>query len=224
MKLNGSILIVAALVLLALNGCGWFSKKTPEKPAHELIQEGVKEYDDGDYKKALKAFEQLKDWYPFSKYAILAELRIGDAHYHLQEYPEAVAAYGEFERLHPRNEATPYVVFQIGRCFFEQMDTIDRDQTSTQRALDTFNRLMRQFPGDPYAQKAKVLVKACLKSLAGHDYYVGHFYFRQKEYKAARERFLSVLTQYPDMGYHYKALQYLAECDAYEPVHSEEVQ
>lgn len=218
MKVRGSILIVMAIGLLTVNGCGWFSKKTPEKPAHELIQEGVKEYNDGDYKKALKAFEQLKDWYPFSKYAILAELRIGDSHYHLQQYPEAVAAYEEFERLHPRNEATPYVVFQIGRCYFEQMDTVDRDQTSTQKALDTFHRVIRQYPGDPYAKKAKVHINECLKSLAGHEFYVGCFYFGQKEYKAARERFVSVLTQYPDMGYHYQALQYIAQCDAYKPV------
>ena len=207
------------MILLAfgLAGCSWFKKEGPEKPAHELIQEGVQAYNKGDYKDALDAFKKLKDWYPFSKYAILAELKIGEAHYHLQEYPEAVAAYEEFERLHPRNEATPYVVYQIGQCYFEQMDTIDRDQTAAQKALDTFRRLQRQYPDDPYSQKATAQITACLKSLAGHEFYIGRFYFKQKQYYAARERFLAVITQYPDAGYNYLALQYLATCDAYKP-------
>ena len=47
-------------------------------------------YDDGDYKVAIENFQKLKDWYPFSKYAILAELKIADSHYHLEQYEEAV--------------------------------------------------------------------------------------------------------------------------------------
>jgi outer membrane protein assembly factor BamD len=212
-------LLFAGLIFLALMfaGCGWFGKDGPEKPAHELVQDGVKDYNEGDYKDALESFEKLKDWYPFSKYAILAELKIGECHYHLQQYPEAVAAYEEFERLHPRNEATPYVVYQIGQCYFEQMDTVDRDQSSAQKALDTFRRLQRQYPNDPYAQKATAQIAACLKSLSGHEFYIGRFYFKQKQYLAARKRFLTVITQYPDAGYQYQALRYLAECEAYEP-------
>jgi outer membrane protein assembly factor BamD len=206
------------LVALVFSGCSWFGKKDEDKSVQQLVQEGVQAYDRGNYKDALKAFNKLKDWYPFSKYAIVAELKIADAHYHLQEYPEAVAAYEDFERLHPRNEATPYAVYQIGLCYFEQIDTIDRDQTAAQKALDSFRRLMRQFPNDPYANQAADHIVACLKSLAGHEFFVGRFYFRQKQYAAALHRFLAVIHQYPDVGYHDKALQYIAKCESYKPV------
>lgn len=202
---------------LTLTGCAWFGNEG-EKRADELIKEGVENYDKGNYKKALDAFEQLKDWYPFSNYAILAELKIADAHYHLQEYPEAVAAYEEFERLHPRNEATPYVVYQIGLCYFEQIDTIDRDQMPARKALETFRRVIGQYPDDPYARKAQNHIPACYMSIAGHEFYVGRYYFSQGYYKAALERFTAVITEYPDVGYHQKALIYIAECEAYQPV------
>ena len=66
--------IVAAAVLVC-TACSWFASENVEKPAQELIQDGVDAYDRGRYTEAIKNFEQLKDWYPFSKFAILAELK-----------------------------------------------------------------------------------------------------------------------------------------------------
>lgn len=206
------------LSVLVFSGCSWFGKKHEDKQVQQLLQEGVRAFDRGDYRAALKSFGNLKDWYPFSKYAIVAELKIADAHYHLQEYPEAVAAYKDFEQLHPRNEATPYAIYQIGLCYFEQIGTIDRDQTAAQKALETFRRLMHEYPNDPYAKQAADHIVDCLKNLAGHEFFVGRFYFRQKQYAAALHRFLAVIHQYPDVGYHDRALQYIAKCEAYKPV------
>ena len=55
---------------------------------------------------------------------------------------------------------------------------------------------------------------ACIKSLAGHDLYVGRFYFRNRYYKAALGRFKAVLMEYPDVGLQHDALKYIAICEA----------
>jgi outer membrane protein assembly factor BamD len=208
--INGS----AFLMLLALiTGCAWFESKE-ESTAQELASDGMEQFKNGDYKDAIKTFQNLKDWYPFSKFAILAELKIADAHYKLEEYEEAIFAYEEFENLHPRNEAIPYVLYQIGRCHFDRLDTVDRDQTSARKALEAFDRLQKQFPENSYAIRSGEHMKKCLKSLAGHEFYVGVFYYKSKHYKAALSRFRSVLLNYPDVGVHHKALEYIALCEA----------
>ncbi|TES93463.1 MAG: outer membrane protein assembly factor BamD [Desulfobacteraceae bacterium] len=207
------ILVFGLISLLVVSGCAWFETKE-EKTAQELASDGMDQFNRGKYKKAIESFEKLKDWYPFSKFVILSELKIADAYYNIKEYEEAVAAYEEFENLHPRNEAVPYTIYQIGLCYFEQIDTVDRDQTSAKKALDTFNRLKKQFPVDSYTIKAQEHIKKCLKSLAGHEFYVGIFYLKNKHYKAALNRFKSVLSNYPDVGVHQTALQYIALCEA----------
>lgn len=207
------IIIGCMLLVSVFPSCAWFEKKQ-EKPAPELATDGMDAYQDGKYEKAIESFETLKDWYPFSKYAILAELKIADAYYQLKQYEDAIFAYEEFERLHPRNEATPYVIYQIGRCYFDRIDTVDRDQTSTQKALETFDRLVRQHPQNSYAVTAEEHMKKSLNMLAGHEFYVGLFYFKSKRYKAALYRFKAVLNHYPDTGVHYQALQYIARCEA----------
>lgn len=206
-------MVFGFISLFLVSGCAWFETKE-EKTAQELVSDGMEQFNSEEYRESIESFEKLKDWYPFSKFAILAELKLADANYNIKEYEEAIALYEEFESLHPRNEAIPYVIYKIGLCYFDQIETIDRDQTPANKALNTFNRLEKQFPGDSYTIKAKEHIKECLKSLAGHEYYVGLFYLKSKHYKAALSRFQSVLTKYADVGVHQRALQHIATCDA----------
>jgi outer membrane protein assembly factor BamD len=225
MRLQGKdmkrFIVVGIVILLVCSGCNALKKswnaitgKEFSASAQQLAWDGMDAYEDGDYKEAIEYFQQLKDWYPFSKYAILAELKIADSNYHLKNYEEAIFAYEEFEKLHPRNEAIPYVIYQIGRCYFDQIDTIDRDQTPALKAYETFQRLDKQFPDDKYARSGAEHITTCLKSLVGNEYYIGVFYYKSKHYKAALHRFMAVLSDYPDVGYHQKALEYIAKCEA----------
>jgi outer membrane protein assembly factor BamD len=215
------ITAVAIIILFLGPGCTALKKswnaligKDETGTAQELAWDGMDAYEDGNYRIAIENFQKLKDWYPFSKYANLAELKIADSHYHLKEYDEAIFAYEEFEKLHPRNEAIPYVIYQIALCYYDQIDTIDRDQTPARKALETFQRLHKQFPDDQYARSGNEHIPKCLKSLAGNEYYIGVFYYKSKHYSAALQRFMAVLANYPDVGYHQKALQYIAKCEA----------
>lgn len=196
-----------------VSGCAWFQTKEKET-AQELAEAGMEAFRDEDYKEAIEYFEKLKDWYPFSRYAILAELKLGDAYYHREEYEEAIFAYEAFENLHPKNEAVPYVVHQIGHCYFDRLDSIDRDQTMARKALQVFERLIRTYPASPYVRKAEEHIKVCNKSLAEHEFYVGLFYYKGEHYKAALERFKAVIRSYPDLGVHHEALEYIPLCIA----------
>ena len=203
------VLTVCLLTLMVLTSCSWFGVQK-EESAEELANEGMEEFNSGNYRMAVQVFHKLKDWYPFSKYAILAELKIADGLYKLRQFEQAIYAYEKFEGLHPRNEATPYVVNQIGLSHFGRVDTIDRDQVSARMALMTFKRLIKQFPDSLYAQKAKENLIKCQKSLAGHELEVGIFYYKSKHYRAAINRFKTVVTDYPDVGsIHHQALQFI---------------
>jgi outer membrane protein assembly factor BamD len=211
----GSIFpIIAIVAAAALSGCAWFQSETTVEPVEVLIQNGNDAYEDGDYRDALEAYQKLKDWYPFSKFVTLAELRIADSHYRLEQYDDAIFAYKEFMDLHPNNEAIPYVLYQIGRCHFDRIDTIDRDQTNTRKALETFQQLRTQFPESEYADRAADHIHRCLKSLAGNEFYIAMFYYKSKRYDAALQRFRAVVLKYPDVGLTFEALQYIAQCEA----------
>jgi len=184
------------------------SRKTPA----ELVAEGVRDMERGRYTAAIEAFEDVRDRFPYSKYAVLAELRIADAEFKRGEYDAAFEAYDQFEKLHPKNENIPYVIYQKAMCHFERMTTPDRDQSHTMRAKEIFERLIRRFPKDEYADRAKKNLRECLLFLAEHELYVGRFYFKMGKYRAAMARYNYLLQNYPDMGQYYEALEYISKC------------
>lgn len=181
-------------------GCSVFDKDTAQmnKSAQQLAAEGAAAFMNEDYKDAVKAYTDLKDWYPFSKYAILAELKIADAQFHLEAYDEAIVAYESFERMHPRNEAVPYVINQIGKSWFSQIDTVDRDSTSARNAMAQFQRLVWQYPDSEYVLEAMKKIEACIDTIAGHELYVADFYNKTEEYLAAQKRYEFIVEHYPE--------------------------
>ena len=183
-------------------------EKTPE----ELMKEGLRDMKDGFYEGAIEVFQQIKDKYPYSKYVIIAELKIADALFFKGNYDDAYEAYSEFEKLHPVNPNIPYVIYQKGMCHFERVSTVDRDQYHTKKAKEEFERLIRRFPDSEYARIAKWRLRKCYANLAKHELYVADFYFKMKKYKAALQRYRYAIMHYPDVGQYYKALKGIELC------------
>jgi len=104
------------------------------------------------------------------------------------------------------------VIYRTGLCWFDRIDSVDRDQKSAERALAEFQRLVEKFPDSPQAAKAAKQIKLCIKSLAGHEFYVAQFYFNKKQYKAAMKRFENLFANYPDTKEGKEALTRIAIC------------
>jgi outer membrane protein assembly factor BamD len=205
--------IICVVLLLVLAGCSW-SKNKPEKTADDLVADGQMYFEEEQFDKAIKSYKKLKDWYPFSVHAKGAGLKIADAYYLMESYDEAIIAYNEYERMHPNDEKIPYVIYQVGLCDFDRIETIDCDATATQNALLTFQRLKERFPDSDYAMQAKPNIDTCRQNLAEKEMYIGQFYFKSEKYKAALARFAGVVTDFSDLGLYQQALDQMAQCKA----------
>jgi outer membrane protein assembly factor BamD len=189
-----------SLVMGLLLGCGGKGVKTSGGDPETLYREGLVRFNRRDYSEALKRFQELKANFPDNPpYTLWAELKVGDCHFLNKEYVEAVAAYEEFKKIHPTHEEMPYVQYQIGMSHFRQMLSLDRDQTATKKALSNFEYLVANFPPSLFTEKAKEKIKICRKQLADHEFYVGNYYYKQKNYGAASQRFQGLLASYPKM-------------------------
>jgi outer membrane protein assembly factor BamD len=210
-----TLLVLLALILM-LSGCKiWWpwAKKTDmaRSTPDGLYQQGVEYYQDGSYKNAVDLFQRLKEEYPLSPYALSAEMGIADAYFSAKDYIEAELAYTEFVNLHPTNENLPYAMYQAGMSRYNQIMTIDRDQSEAFLALKAFERLAARFPGSRFAFQAEKRIRDCKKTLGEQEFYVGEFYLTSKKYKAALRRFEKITRDYANVGLDYKANQYILE-------------
>ena len=206
--------LAVIFILLLFNGCAlWKSLFGEEEltPA-ELMSQGVEDFNDGKFEAATESFQKIKDRYPYSEFAIKAELKMADALYERDLFDEAYDEYTEFEKLHPRNPEIPYVVFQKGMCNFSRVSTIDRDQSYTWKAKEDFERLIKRYRRSAYTERARRKVRECYIKLAEHELYVGNFYFKMEKYQPAMSRYIYLIENYPDVGQYYEALEKIKIC------------
>ena len=127
------------------------------------------------------------------------------------QYAEADLAYTDFLSLHPTNENIPYVMYQIGLCHYNQILSIDRDQSDTLRSLGDFERLIARYPTSKFAFMAEKKVRECRQKLAEKEFSIGEFYFKRERYKAAIQRFEALTKNYSSLGFDYQTGIYLTE-------------
>lgn len=200
-------------MIVLLNSCALFDRffLEEELPPAELMKEGMEDFEKGYFEAAAIAFQKIKDRYPYSKYALDAELKMADSLYMRELYDDAYEAYSEFEKLHPKNPQIPYVIFQRGMSHYSKVISVDRDQSDTIKAKEEFERLVKRFPKSEYAKRAVLKIRQCYKYLAEYELYVGHFYFRMKKYRAAISRYRSLIENYPDFGQYHEALEHISK-------------
>jgi outer membrane protein assembly factor BamD len=204
---------LSLVLLVGVSGCGWFSSEKPDAPPEVLAQEGIKDLKKRNYLEAIDTFEKLKDRYPYSDHAVLAQLKVADAYFYDKKYQEAFQAYREFEKLHPTNKAVPYCIYREGLSFYRQRSTIDRDQTYTHKAIAEFKRLKQKYPKSRFLAKANNYLAICHKDLAEHEFYVANFYYKTKRYQAAIDRYQGLIQDYPRFPENAQAKQRIKECE-----------
>jgi len=187
--------IVVLAVVASLAGC---SGKKPVLPADQLWKEGNESYDDEAYDYAIQKYKALLDQYPFDEHAEEAELKIAQAYYAVERYPEAIAAFGNFERMHPTSQYLPSTEYHRGLSYLAQYSTADRDQQAITNALTTFRNIVDRFPTTPWAERSQLRIRECREALARHEAQVATYYLEHESLRAAESRLRGMLIEYPD--------------------------
>jgi outer membrane protein assembly factor BamD len=173
---------------------------------------GMEKFDKKNYRDAIPYFQRILENYPFSFYAIQAELKIAESYFLDKKYVEALVHLHGFQELHPTNENIPFVLWMKAVCYSEQFRTIDRDVSAMDSSKRELVELTTRFPGSPYAQEAREMLVKVDGRLAEHDFYVAHFYYRGADYYAALKRFQRILDKYPIEGVVDRTLYCMGKC------------
>lgn len=192
-------IFMTALVLISTAGCASSDRidtSTPEG-AYKLAEEYEK---DERFEESVGKYTDVKNKHPYSRFAILAEMKIADVQFKRESYIEAQYAYQTFKELHPKHPQIDYVTFRLGLSFFNQLpSTIDRDLSLADKAILYFDEVMTSFPTSQYAKEAMEKKAEALKMLAEKEVYIAEFYFKKKQYGSALGRFEAVLRNFSNV-------------------------
>ena len=190
--------IMQFVLLVFLTSCA-SDKNTindEDKTAEMLYNEAYEYLEKTSYQKSAETFDKIEMEHPYSKWATKSKLMSAYAYYKGEKYDDAIASLDRFIRLHPGNKDIAYAYYLKGVCYYDQISSSEKEQSSTKEAYDTFMQVITMFPSSKYAADARSKMALIEDHLAGHEMAVGRYYLENKEYISALNRFSTVTDSF----------------------------
>ena len=212
---RSALLLLACVAVLPLASCGGRGGSTDTayvaRDVATLYSAGKRAMDLGDYEQAAKIFDEVERQHPYSVWARRAQLMSAFNYYVAKKYNEAISSAQRFVTIHPGNVDAPYAQYLIAMSYFEQMEAVTRDQSTTESAAQAFGELIRRYPDSRYAADGREKLALINDHLAGKEMEVGRFYQRSENWLASTFRFRNVVDKFHSTTHSAEALERLVE-------------
>jgi outer membrane protein assembly factor BamD len=185
--------------------------KSDDQQVAALYNGGLGELNSGNYKTAAAKFGEVERRHPYSKWATKSLLMQAFAHYQRRSFDDSINASKRFISLHPGHQDAPYAYYLVALAEYEQINGVARDQSQTEKALESLEEVARRYPDSPYAADAQKKVLLARDRLAAKEMDVGRFYLKRGSYLAGVNRFKRVVTEYQTTSHTPEALFRLTE-------------
>ena len=179
-----------------------------------LFERGTTALEERDWSRAREYFVQIRDNYPQSQYRADARFFIGDTYEgegSLEASVLALDEYRDFLSLYPTHVRAANAQYKVGLVHFKQMRSAERDQTETNAAIEAFEQFIATYPDHALMPEVLARLRDARDRLSDHDFIVGHFYHRVKNYPGAISRFRQILDGDPAYTRRDQVYFYLAE-------------
>jgi len=180
---------------------------------------GERSFADDSFLAAQKYYRYIRVKFPYSAYAVRAELRIADCYFGRERYLEAVDAFQNFIRLHPTHHDVSYATLMTGKSYYEQIPTDwffmppahEKDQASVRDAEMALRTYVERFSDDERIEEGRKLLVEVRMRLVEHERYVADFYEDQDKPRARVGRLEIIRSKFGDVALDDELLVEIAE-------------
>ncbi|MFH1762588.1 MAG: outer membrane protein assembly factor BamD [Gemmatimonadota bacterium] len=194
---TGYAKVVAGLFSLALlGGCASSSEYQGLQP-DELFDVGAREFDAGEWDKAVTVFERLLFADPTYPRLVEARMYLARAYYNKGEFITSISEFTRIVDRNPGHALAPQASLGICQSYMAQSPHVQRDQAFTVQAWNSCQNTMTDFRGTEVAAEAEALRNQMEGKLAEKIFIAGDFYYKRKLYHSGIIYFNDLLSQYP---------------------------
>ncbi|MCX5699925.1 MAG: outer membrane protein assembly factor BamD [Candidatus Omnitrophica bacterium] len=156
---------------------------------------------------AIEIFTKVVENSTYGPLAPKAEYKLGLVLKGLQRYYEAEDAFEKVISNYPESEWTVPATFQIASCRAALSRGPDYDQGAMQDAKQKFEEFVRDHPDAVLSEEAEDNIGKLNEKESAASFGIARFYEKQKDYKAAKIYYNSVVDNYPSSSWAAKALE-----------------
>lgn len=186
-----------ACVAIVLAGCSG-SQELQQSSPQDAFQQGMENYEAGDYDDAAEAFQAVLNFGQTVENADDAQFYLARSYQADGRYEMAATEYRRFVQLYPNDQRAADAEYGRALSFYELSPQYQLDQTNTERAISAFLLYMERYPNHERVSEAEEKVTELREKMARKQYDAGELYERRDMYRAAAYTYENVFDQYPD--------------------------
>ncbi len=186
--------------------------------ARRAYEAAMAEYHDANWEFATQQFDEVRNNYPNTPWALKAQLRAADVLYEQGRYPDAVALYETYASEHPTDADVAYARFRAiesqvesSTNTFFQPPLEERDLANVHEAYNDIRAFEADYPDYSERRRLAYLRKSAAGMLVRHELYVARFYLRSDNFEAAQRRVQYAMRNYTGTGLDPEAVVLLGE-------------
>lgn len=151
-----SVVIFFGLVLFA---CSEYQKVLKDTDVSRRYEYAQKMYDEGDYKKANRIFEQIAPQFVGKPQGERVMFFLADSYYKIGDYNFAGYQFERFLKSYPRSDKAPEAAFLGAKSYYMLSPRYSLDQTDTDKALGKLQLFINSYPESEYLAEANTMAR-----------------------------------------------------------------
>ncbi len=226
-------LTLIMLIAISLNACkGNKKKESVEVTKHsaETLYNKAKKYMELEiWDNAILYYKNLRNQYPFGRYAEQGSLELAYSYYRAYDMEQAISTLERFIKNYPAHEHLDYAYYLKGLIYFESDRglfqrikpdvALDRNQENAKQSFVAFKSFIEKFPNSQYAADAHQRLVFLRNRLGAYELQVAKYYLRRKAYVGAINRCKFVIESYQKTNAVADALAVMTQ--AYKELHED---
>lgn len=205
-KRHSSLFII--VFVLVLSSCSGYEKLLKSSDYKLKFDKAVEYYEDGDYIRASRLFDQIATIYRGTTKADTVYYYQAYSYYNQRDYILGGHHFFNLAENYPNSVYSEEADFMTGYCFYKQSPRPSLDQDNTVKAIVAFQMFIMSYPSSRRVTEARNFIIEMQDKLVEKSYMSAKLYYDLGDYKASIIALRNSLNEYPETQ-HREELMYL---------------
>ena len=148
--------LLGFLILVSCNEYQKVLKNEEVKPKYDLAE---KFYNEGDYKRANRLFEQIAPRYVGKPQGERVQFFLADSYFRIRDYNFAGYQFERFVKSYPKSDKAAEASFLGAKSYYMLSPRYSLDQTDTDKALVKLQAFINSYPDSEYMAEANAMAR-----------------------------------------------------------------
>ena len=163
-------------------------------------------YNNGEYRKANRLFEQIIPKYRGKPQAQRIIFFFADSYFQIKSYYLAAYQYENFIKSYPKSQRLQEATFKAAMSYYFQSPKFSLDQDDTYTAIEKLQVFLNLYPNSEYADRANQMIAELQEKIEKKNFEIAKQYYTIRDYKAAIKANDNFISSFPGTKFREEAL------------------